>query len=68
MNNQVTNFMYYMYNKWSLDESIRVFGEDLGDHIYCKWLNRQDNLQWYGELDNNCKQKLVDVADKIYNK
>lgn len=68
MNNEVTNFMYYMFNKWSEEEAKDLYGELLGKHIYNKWIAaRGDNLIWYGELDNECRQKVVDRANEIYN-
>lgn len=68
-NNEVTNFMYYLYNKWNIYEAKRLFGEDLGAHIWQKYLECGSAvLYWYAELDSECKQKLVDRANEIYNK
>ena len=68
--NQVSNFMYYMFNRWSREEAILVFGENLGTHIFDKWChyreNGQGDLYWYSELDNRCRQKVVDRANAIY--
>ena len=68
--NEVTNFMYYMYNRWGKDEATSVFGEDLGNHIYGKWCryieNGMGDLYWYAELDSKCRQKVVDRANEIY--
>lgn len=68
MNNEVTNFMLYMYNKWSEDEAKTVFGEILGKHIFGKWRDAYNDrtMYWYSNLDNVCKQKLVDRANEIY--
>lgn len=73
MNNEVTNFMFYMYNKWSLDESVRMFGKDLGVHIYKAFTTKKSysydyNLSWYADLDKECRQKIVDRANELYNK
>lgn len=69
--NVVTLFVWYMYNKWSLEESIRVFGENLGLHIYEKKDHMHemgyDILYWYGTLDETCRQKLVNRAIEIYS-
>ena len=64
--NEVTNFMYYIYNKWNEYEAEKVFGEVLGAHIWSKWLNKGDSLIWYADLDAECRQKLVDRANSIY--
>ena len=71
--NEVTNFMYYMYNKWSKDEAIRLFGNNLGNHIFGKWVWKGENthdqtMSFYSELDSSCRQKLVDRANEIYGK
>lgn len=72
MNNEVTNFMLYVYNKWSKEESVRLFGNDLGIHIFNKWVwcreNGGDQLEWYAILDNDCRRKIVDRANELYNK
>lgn len=67
MKNEVTNFMYYVYNKWNEYEAKKLFGDDLGQHIFNKWVYyRNNDLRWYAELDNVCRQKLVDRANEIY--
>lgn len=69
--NQVTDFMYYMYNRWSLDESKMLFGDNLGQHIYDKWLHHKQgsggDLYWYSELDRDCRNKLVARAVEVYS-
>ena len=45
MNSEVENFMYYMYNRWCLDEAHLLFGKSLGDHIYEKW-NKKVHGEW----------------------
>lgn len=72
-NNEVTNFMYYMYNVWNIVEAKAVFGTNLGEHIYDKYIHYHNSaglgdLYWYSELDENCRQKLVDRANEIYNR
>lgn len=65
--NEVTRFMYYMYNKWSHEEAVRLFGENMGEHIFNKWVacsNRE--LYFYAELSNEYQQMLVDRANEIY--
>lgn len=68
--NEVTRFLWYIYNKWNLDEAIKLFGTNLGAHIYHKRNKMReqgfDTLYWYGELDEDCHQKLVDRANEIY--
>lgn len=64
--NEVTNFMYYMFNRWSEAEAVATFGEDLGKHIYGKWVKRISDLHWYAELDNDCRRKVVDKANEFY--
>lgn len=69
--NEVTNFMYYIYNRWNAEEAKKVFGDNLGEHIYNKFQsynNESGALYWYSELDKECRQKLVDRANEIYNR
>lgn len=72
MNNEVTNFMLYMCNRWSAEEARTLFGRDLGNHIYGKWLDAftmvDRTMFWYSNLDSNCRQKIVDRANEIYRK
>lgn len=69
MSNEVTNFMYYMYNKWDERESKTIFGDMLGEHIFNKWLQHQRNeMRWYAELDTQCRNKVVQRANELYGK
>lgn len=67
--NEVTYFMYYMYNKWCYDECVALFGQSLGSHIWQKYEDNRggDKLYWYASLDRTCQQKLVDRANEIYD-
>ena len=71
-NNEVTNFMFYLFNKWCKEEAIRLYGNNLGNHIFNKWVwyreNGGDQLEWYANLDNQCQRKIVDRANELYNK
>jgi hypothetical protein len=72
-NNAVTNFMLYLFNKWCIGEAKKVFGNSLGEHIFSKWVHHREgtklgDLYWYSELDNYCRQKIVDRANELYNK
>ena len=67
----VRNFMWYMYNKWNRQEAIYVFGENLGNHLYNKWMRyyenvRDYNLTFFAEIDNECRTKIVQRANEIY--
>lgn len=62
----VTYFMWYMFNKWSHEESIYVFGEYLGEHIWNKYTDYRDKLEFYGSIDNECRNMLVKRAIEIY--
>ena len=67
--NEVTNFMYYMYNKWNDSEATALFGKNLGAHIFEKWQHYNGRaLEWYGALDTECRQKVADRANEIYGK
>lgn len=63
---QVEAFGYYMYNKWNQYEANVVFGENLGSHIFDKWINNRDVMMFFMNLDNDCRQKLVERAEQFY--
>ena len=65
---EVENFMYYIFNRWSEGEARFLFGEHLGTHIFNKWLEIRDGLRFFGYLDKECREKLVNRANQIYNK
>ena len=72
-NNEVTNFMFYVYNKWNINEAHLLFGKNLGDHIFNKWVGKREyshdqTMSWFGDLDKKCRQKIVDRANELYNK
>ena len=72
-NNEVTNFTYYMFNKWCIGEAKKVFGNNLGEHIFNKWVEKHEysndiTMSWYSDLDNECRRKIVDRANELYNK
>ncbi len=65
--NQVTAFMWYMYNKWGASEAVKVFGEDLGMHILAKFSACDENyLYAYSLLDRECRKKIIERAVEIY--
>lgn len=67
--NEVTNFMYWCYNKLNEQELIAVFGQNLGKHLFQKWAAfKCDSLRWYADLDRASKQKVVDRANHFYGK
>jgi hypothetical protein len=63
---QVEAFGYYMYNKWNSYEATVVFGENLGSHIFDKWINNRDVMMFFMNLDNECRKKLVERAEQFY--
>lgn len=70
--NDVECFLYYMYNKWSLSESKHVFGDNLGLHVYEKWLEKHQyskdvTMSWFSDLDKSCRDKIVERAKEIYS-
>jgi len=64
----IDNFMYYFYNKWNEYEAEKVFGRALGKHIYEKYLELDKHvLRFYGSLDKDCRNKLVDRVNEVYS-
>ena len=69
MNNQpILSFFIYMYNRWNLDESVEIFGKQLGAHIFNKWeYAGQDIGLFFIDLDEECQLKLQERAFSMYN-
>lgn len=72
--NETLSYMIYMANKWSEIESIRIFGEDLGKHIWNKYLAFCEDHGMYGaysmfvfELSSNNLELLLNRACELYN-
>lgn len=69
-NNEVTCFMLYVNEKWSLHEAVILFG-GLGKMYYDKWIEATNNgwgsLWWYGQLDETTRQKIVNRAVLYYS-
>lgn len=67
--NTIKNAMYYAYNAFNESESIRLFGDNLGKHIWGKFLGYDYNfLKLYAELDNECRHKLSNAIFEYMNK
>ena len=68
-NNDVTCFMWYVNERMTLSEMVLVCGI-VGEHVYNKWVYAREHhlgdLWWYAELDEKCRQKIVDRAVSIY--
>ncbi len=69
----IMNLGYYLYNKWSLGESKKIFGKNLGLHVWERWnevvrFGCGDHIYWFMNLDEGCRQKIVDRANELYNK
>lgn len=65
--------MYYMFNRWCRDEAVKIYGTNLGNHVWQKWVDvvrfgDGDQLRFYANLDNECRRKLIDRANEIYDK
>lgn len=72
--NIVSSFFYYMWNKWSEQECLIVFGESgISHHLWTKWCSiANKNLNgaaegFFAALDNKCRELLVSRALKLYN-
>jgi hypothetical protein len=70
--NEVECFMYYMCNKWDLNEARTIFGDNLGYHVFGKWVEitsdheHCDVLDWYGSLDKDCRDRIYNRAVELY--
>jgi hypothetical protein len=66
--NEVTAFMYFMYNRFTDEECRRIFGT-LSEHIFEKYIGSDgDVMRFYSWLDTECRDKLVKAATEYYGK
>ncbi len=74
--NDVTSFMFYMWNRWCEEECRKVFGkDDFWPHFWKKWCSAYDRMNgprgatevFYAELSNNNRDKLVKRALECYD-
>jgi hypothetical protein len=66
--NQVSSFLYYMFNAWSQSEAITIFGNNLGRHVYDQYQRNNGNIMiWYSDLDYDCRDLLVKRAVALYD-
>lgn len=72
--NVVSSFFYYMWNKWSREECINVYGKGcLSSHFWNKWVYIRKQYGTYGaterfyaELSENNRALLVARALECY--
>jgi len=64
----IENMMFYLFNKFNENESVFLFGKDLGTHLWNKFvIYKFDGFRFFGECDNETRDILVERANKIYN-
>lgn len=71
--NDVTSFMFYMWNAWCEDECREVFKENFYPHFWNKWCEccerygtRGASERFYAELSDANRNKLVKRALEVY--
>lgn len=69
----VLSYAIYMANAWSQSEAIAIWGENLGMHIWNKWLvfnetygTHAASMKLIYELDSTNLEKLVERANTLY--
>lgn len=73
--NQVTDFFYYMWNKWSEDECKEAWKDDFYPHFWNKWCEAYDTMHgprgaaelFYMMLSDTNRDKLVQRAVEVYD-
>lgn len=73
--NDVTSFMYYMWNAWCKTECEKVFAGHGVDHFWSKWIGYNRHNEGYGaveeffaNLSENYQDMLVKRATEVYNR
>lgn len=62
----VNSLFYYMWNEWSKEESLKIFGNVMGEHFYSKWNIYNGNFEslWANMSDEN-REKLLNRAIEV---
>ena len=77
MDNQVTSFMFYMWNEWSKEECEKAFAEKATcgwTHLWNKWVSACNNNpsrwgaveEFYAELSDTNRDILVSYILTVY--
>lgn len=69
----IDTYMKFMYNQWTEHICRAIFGAQLGDHIWAKWMGFREDQgveaaifnMWFA-LDHECTHKLLDFALQFY--
>jgi hypothetical protein len=60
------NKLLTFYNRYNIDMSVDIFGEDLGKHLYSKWLHYDENVIFFiNSLDRGNKNILFNYIENI---
>ena len=72
--NETLSYMIFMANKWSFNLCLKIYGNNMGMHIWEKYSSYVDSNGLYGamarlvfELDKENLKKLIDAACTSYN-
>jgi len=57
--------MLFIQNWFNLEVAEEIYGQSLGNHLYQKWMNSENNVtNFLTQLDENNKQLLLDWGAK----
>lgn len=61
----------YMANRWSREESIRIFGNVMGEHFWDKWYSGDHpdlgTMRLFYQMDFSYMQKMFDYIEENYH-
>lgn len=71
---QLDCYLYFMWNDWDKDKCLKMFGMDMGEHIWAKWRSSLCNCgiggapsAFYSSLDADRRKAIVAAAVAHYN-
>lgn len=74
MKSELDCYLFYMWNAWSKDECMAIFGERFGEHIWNKWEKQCDRrgldgapAPFYANCDTEVRRKIIERAVAHYN-
>ena len=72
---QIDCYLYFMWNAWSKERCIEMYGKVMGEHFWAKWNKLYETYTaigapapFYSELGFEARNTIVQYAFNYYNK
>ena len=67
-NKETLSVIIYLYNKFDIDEAKIIFGDNLGEHLFTKFVNMDYDMgKFIASLDDENYDVLIKRACSLYH-